>query len=87
MFHVGLFELKYTSLAHVMPFDFWLGKRYARKKEIILKAHLCVPLPIDLCLHLSNFFCMQVNEVKSSLSQIDFDVEIIHQMVSGLVSR
>ncbi|KAH7533410.1 hypothetical protein FEM48_Zijuj04G0127800 [Ziziphus jujuba var. spinosa] len=28
-----------------------------------------------------------VNEVKSSLSQIDFDVEIIHQMVSGLEGK
>lgn len=28
----------------------------------------------------------QVNEVKSNLSQIGFDVETIHKMVAGLVS-
>lgn len=33
-----------------------------------------------------HFIWMQVNEVKTNLSQIGFDVEMIHQMVSGLVS-
>ena len=32
------------------------------------------------------FVSLQVHEVKSDLSQIGFDVEMIQQMVSGLVS-
>jgi len=28
-----------------------------------------------------------VNEVKSNLSQIGFDIEVIHNMISGLVNR
>jgi hypothetical protein len=33
-----------------------------------------------------NITCMQVDEMKSNLSQIGYDVESIHQMISGLVS-
>lgn len=35
---------------------------------------------------LANHVHMQVGEVKSNLNQISFDIETIHQMVSGLVS-
>lgn len=39
-----------------------------------------------MILSIFHFIWMQVNEVKTNLSQIGFDVEMIHQMVSGLVS-
>jgi hypothetical protein len=32
------------------------------------------------------FTCMQIDEMKSNLSQIGYDVESIHEMISGLVS-
>lgn len=32
------------------------------------------------------FACLQVSDVKSNLNQIGFDIDIINQMVSGLVS-
>lgn len=37
-------------------------------------------------MEIRNLLSMQVNEVKSNLSQIGFDVGIIHKMVAGLVS-
>lgn len=32
------------------------------------------------------FACLQVSEAKSNLNQIGYDIDIINQMLSGLVS-
>ena len=43
-------------------------------------------IKIDMYFSYGNITCMQVDEMKSNLSQIGYDVESIHQMISGLVS-